>query len=562
MEDFDFVKRTLLIVDDEPVNRVLLTSMLEGTYGILQAADGNEALRAIEQHGTDISLILLDLLMPGLNGYEVLRILKEKNLLTQIPVIVLTSEKSAEVKSLNLGAIDFIPKPYDAPEVIQARVRRIIQMTEDSAYLRSVEKDPLTGFFTTRFFFRRAERLNKHASNKSMDAIVININNFRFTNNLYGRRSGDEVLVGLAESIKKELRPRLGVACREHADTFYVYLEHQDNFLSFIDRIATNIQKREGIKTLHLRMGVYPDVDRQMPVEECFSRAEHACQTIRNNYTKTVAIYDAEMFRKEAFSQTLLENFDDALAHGHFQVWYQPQYDIRGETPVLSAAEALVRWVHPKFGMIRPDNFIPLFEANGLIARLDRLVWHAAATQIRQWRDEFGHTLPVSVNVSRINTRDPRLEADLLDITQNCGIQNKDLILEITESAYADSMEHLVETVRNLRNSGFLVEMDDFGSGYSSLNMLTSLPMDALKVDMKLIRHIADSPKDLHVLILILDIAKSLNLPVVAEGVETQVQYDMLKQMGCDYIQGYYFSRPVPAAEFHSLLEAQYTKHS
>ncbi|MBO4301300.1 MAG: EAL domain-containing protein [Desulfovibrio sp.] len=555
MEDFDFVKRTVLIVEDEPVNRSLLVSMLEGKYEILQASDGLEAMRYIE-NGEDISLILLDLLMPNMNGYEVLRVLGEKKLLVQIPVIVLTSNTSAEVESLNLGAIDFIPKPY-VPEVIRARVRRIIQMSEDAAALRSVGKDPLTGLFSPRFFFRRVERIERYVSNRAMDAMVINVNNFHLINNLYGRASGDDVLLSLAEGLKSELDACLGVACREHGDNFYVYLEHQSNPDDLLGRIADSVRGREGIRTLRLRMGVYPKVDHSVSMEERFIRAEHACQTIRNDYTRRVAVYDADMFRKEAFAHNLLENFDDALAHGQFQVWYQPQYDIRGQEPVLSGAEALVRWIHPQYGMILPDDFIPLFEANGLIARLDHLVWHTAASQVRQWRDDFGSTLPVSVNVSRISIRDPRFEEDLLDIARNSGIQTRDLVLEITESAYADSMGQLVDTVNILRGNGFPVEMDDFGSGYSSLNMLTTLPMDALKVDMKLIRNITEKEKDLQVLTLIFDIARSLELAVVAEGVETQAQYNLLKQMGCDFIQGYYFSRPVLPDEFRHFLRRQ-----
>lgn len=554
MEDIDFAKRTVLIVDDEPANRMILEAMLEDSYEILQAADGLEAMRLVHAHGADLSLILLDLLMPDMNGYEMLRALGEERLLTRLPVIVLTSEKSAEVESLNLGAVDFIPKPYDAPEVIRARVRRIIKMSEDSAALRSVEKDPLTGLFTPQFFFRRIERIEKYAPSRSMDALVINVTDFHLINNLYGRACGDSVLQSLAQAMRDELDSCLGIVCREHADNFYVYLEHRDDIADFPAAVVADVRKREGLNSLRLRMGVYPEADRSVPVEARFARAGHACQSIHNNYAQTVAVYDEGMFRKEAFSHRLVADFDEALARGQFQVWYQPQYAIRGEAPVLSGAEALVRWMHPEFGMLGPHEFIPLFEANGLIARLDRLVWHEAASQIRQWRNDFGSTPPVSVNVSRINMCDPRLEEDLLDIAQHCGIRNRDLVLEITESAYADSMGRIADTVRNLRDNGFLVEMDDFGSGYSSLNMLTTLPMDALKLDMTLIRHIADNERDLRLLTLILDIARSLALPVVAEGVETQAQYDLLKKVDCDCIQGFFFSKAVPPNEFSRFL--------
>ncbi len=557
MEDFDFVTRIVLVVDDEPVNRELLAGMLEDGYSVLQAGDGNEAMSLIEQYGEDISLVMLDLYMPGLNGYEVLQKLNEKGFLKRFPVIVLTSDLDAEVKSLELGAADFISKPYSSVEIVRARVRRIIKMHEDAVALRSMGKDSLTDLYSTGYFFRRVGRIEKFASNRAMDAIVINVDKYHQINSLYGRACGDAVLKDIADALRLELESCFGVACREHADNFYAYVEHQDDAAAFLNRIASSVRKREGIKTLRLRMGVYPEVDHTLPIEERFVRAEHACQSICGNYARKFAVYDADMFRKEAFAHKLVDEFEEALIQGQFRVWYQPQHDIRGDTPVRSGAEALVRWIHPDFGMIRPDAFIPLFEENGLIAKLDHFVWRTVALQIRKWKDDFGEILPVSVNVSRINTLDPGLENDLQGIVRDCGIENNDLVLEVTESAYADSMGQLVETVNDLRRVGFHVEMDDFGSGYSSLSMLTTLPIDALKLDRTLVRGIVEHKKDLYVLNLVLDIAKSLDLPVVAEGVETKAQLDLLKKAGCDRVQGYYFSRPVPADEFVKFLSSR-----
>ena len=205
--------------------------------------------------------------------------------------------------------------------------------------------------------------------------------------------------------------------------------------------------------------------------------------------------------------------------------------------------------------MISPGAFIPLFEENGLIQLLDDYVWKEAAAQIRAWKDKFGVTLPVSVNVSRIDIYDPNLKDNLLQIVEKNGLTTKDLYLEVTESAYAEDAGRLIEVVEELRRCGFKIEMDDFGSGYSSLNMLSTLPIDVLKLDMKFVRNMLEDSKSYRLIEIIMDIAKYLAVPVVAEGVEVEEQLKLLKQVGCEIIQGYYFSKPVPPEEFEKFFE-------
>ena len=213
-----------------------------------------------------------------------------------------------------------------------------------------------------------------------------------------------------------------------------------------------------------------------------------------------------------------------------------------------------MRWQHPELGMISPGVFIPLFEENGLIQDLDHYVWRQAARQIRIWKDEIGYTVPVSVNVSRVDMYDANIVYSLLDILEESKLEAGDLHLEVTESAYAEDAEQIIETVKRLRSMGFLVEMDDFGTGYSSLNMLSSLPIDVLKLDMQFIRTAFGQEKDTHMLEIIIEIARHLSAPVVAEGVETEEQVKALKEIGCDLVQGYFFSPPVPAEKFASFL--------
>ncbi|MCR4837354.1 MAG: EAL domain-containing protein [Eubacterium sp.] len=248
---------------------------------------------------------------------------------------------------------------------------------------------------------------------------------------------------------------------------------------------------------------------------------------------------------------------DDALKNKDFVVFYQPKYDISEGRPKLKSAEALIRWKHPELGMISPGDFIPLFESNGLIQKLDNYVWQEAAAQVKLWKDEFGITIPVSVNVSRIDIYDPELEEKLLTLLRKYALSPENLLLEITESAYSNNAQGLIETVNHLREEGFRIEMDDFGSGYSSLNMLTTIPIDVLKMDMKFIRNMQRDEKSQKLVELVIDIARFLQVPVVAEGVETEEQLKLLAQMGCDIIQGYYFSRPVPPEEFRVFIEKE-----
>ena len=248
---------------------------------------------------------------------------------------------------------------------------------------------------------------------------------------------------------------------------------------------------------------------------------------------------------------------EDAIRNRDFVVFYQPKFDIQTKEPRLRSAEALIRWKHPELGMISPGAFIPLFESNGLIQKLDRFVWEEAAGQIRKWKEQYGISVPVSVNVSRIDIYDPELENRLSALVKSNELSPNELMLEITESAYADNANGLIEVVNHLRDNGFKIEMDDFGSGYSSLNMLTTIPIDVLKLDMKFVRNMHKDEKSLKLVELIVDIAKFFNVPLVAEGVEDESQLTTLKEMGCDIVQGYYFSKPVPAEEFVKFIEEE-----
>ena len=547
-------KRHVLVVDDENINRMILGHILQNEYEIHYAADGKQALEFVEREYEKLSIILLDLLMPVMDGFQLLEHLSSDKKYKSIPVIVLTSEKNAEIRSLQMGAVDFIPKPYDMPEVIRARVKRSIKLAEENTLLNAVKNDSLTGLYNKEFFYQYALDQDRFHPDQAMDMLVLNVNRFHIVNELYGHKTGDSLLKGIANSLRYFLQINSGLACRCYSDTFYIYIAHRTDYETLFQAFLEEVQKRSGISDISLRIGIYDNCDKQLSLDQRIDRAARACSTCRKTYNSSFAMFDNEQIEKELFGEKLIHETDRALSERQFKVYYQPKFNIEGDTPVLSSAEALIRWKHPEFGMISPGVFIPLFEKNGLIQKLDRYVWNEAARQITQWKKDLGVNLNVSVNVSRVDMFDPKLGEELLEIVRSNGLSTSELLLEVTESAYSDNSSGIIEIVSRLRNDGFIIEMDDFGSGYSSLNMLSSMPIDILKLDMGFIRKMCDSEKNKHMVEIILEIAKYLGVPVVAEGVETEEQYRLLKEMGCNVIQGYYFSKPLPPEEMDEML--------
>ena len=553
--NYDDRRRLVLVVEDEYVNRQLLGHIMSEEYDVMYAQNGKEALEIIREHQEMLSLILLDLMMPEMTGFELMEIIREDDRLKRIPIIVLTSEEDAEVQCLRLGAVDFIKKPYTMPEVILARVWRIIELSEDKQIIEAAEKDELTGLYSGEFFFEYSKEMDKYYSDQDMDVVTLNIERFHLINELYGRAFGDCVLQMIAEMIRTFLSTQVrGIACRSQADMFYIYCTHYDHYETIMEQFLNGLAEVSRTPRIRLRMGVYEKTDRHVDIQRRFDRSKAACDTIRGIYNKTVAYYDKQLHDASLFRERIINDIHEALEQKQLKVYYQPKYGIRSDKPVLKSAEALVRWEHPEFGLISPGDFIPLFEENGLIQMVDHYVWKEAAVQIRRWKDQFGVTIPVSVNVSRIDTYDPKLEEKLIELLAEQGLQPQDLYLEITESAYSEDAKQLVGVVEKLRDRGFKIEMDDFGSGYSSLNMLTVLPIDVLKLDMKFIRKMQEDATSLRLIEMIMDIAEFLSVPVVAEGVETREQCEILKKMGCHLIQGYYFSKPVPAQEFEKFF--------
>ena len=420
---------------------------------------------------------------------------------------------------------------------------------KDASLIRATETDELTGLYNRDYFLEYAGQMQREHPDKPMDAVVVNIDRFHAVNAMNGREFGDQILRALGNEIHEAALDAGGIAGRFEADRFDLFCPHRDDYEEMYGRLQSRLDTLAPAAGLRLRMGVMP-WRQGMDAVQMFDRARTACGMARDSYKEHLIVFDMKMQEREDYEQRLLNDLHRALNNYEFEVYYQPQYDIQCEPPKLVSAEALVRWNHPELGMIPPGDFIPLFERSGKVGEVDRYVWAEAARQVAHWRDLYGVTIPVSVNLSRVDVFDPALESALDRLLTYNDLGQGAIKLEVTESAYTGNADQVIRVVEGLRRKGYVVEMDDFGSGYSSLNMLSAMPVDVLKMDRGFIRRIGEEEKDAHLVALILGIARSLKIPVVAEGVETGDQLKLLKELGCPLVQGFYFSKPLPAEEF------------
>ena len=419
--------------------------------------------------------------------------------------------------------------------------------------ISATETDSLSGLYNRDYFFQYANRIFHEHPDQPMDAIVLNIEQFHSINALNGRDFGDQILRVLGSELHTIADEAGGIAGRFGADRFDCYCRHMEDYRAVFDRLQSKVDAMSPNASVFLRMGVaqwQPGVE---PVQ-LFDRARIACTQARGHFKEHLIVFDEKVRERELLDQRLLSDLRRALDNYELEVHYQPKFDVGTEPPKLVSAEALVRWRHPELGMITPDVFIPLFERCGKISEVDKYVWSQAARQIARWQVRFGRTIPISVNLSRVDVFDPALEKNLEDIVRQNGLERDALKLELTESAYTENAEQVIRVVEGLRDKGYTVEMDDFGTGYSSLNMLSAMPVDVLKMDRTFIRNMENNERDVQLVALILGIAKNLKIPVIAEGVETETQLQILKNLGCTLVQGYYLSRPLHPAEFETEL--------
>lgn len=412
--------------------------------------------------------------------------------------------------------------------------------------------DELTGIYNKQAFYTKTKEMLLDNPDKNFDLLRINIERFKVLNDLFGESTGDKLLRYIGKFLK-EINLPLCVSGRLYADNFVVCYEagkgDSRRMINTLQMVADSFAINN--RTI-LSFGLYRIDDKTMPVSVMCDRANMALWKAKGNFKNPYCEYDEKMRQQVLKEQKIINAMEMAIQNKEFTLYLQPKYNI--EKGTIIGAEALVRWISQENGFISPGDFIPVFENNGFVYEVDKFIWEESCRYLRKWLDEGREVHPISVNVSRIDLYDPKLVKHLVDLREKYQLPSQYLELEITESAYTEDPEQIITITRQLREAGFVILMDDFGTGYSSLNMLKDIQIDVLKLDMGFLKSSDYSAKGGNILTAILKMAESLKMQTIAEGVETKEQVEFLKSIGCKYVQGFYYSKPLPVGEFEKLI--------
>lgn len=421
------------------------------------------------------------------------------------------------------------------------------------------ESDSLTGILNSEGFNNTVKRLLTSHPNNKYYLIFSNIRNFKIINENMGRETGNEFLCFWAKHIVNNLSDE-EVAGRIAGDRFAVLRKITDNKQAqqdeklFVDPARSYFTEKNQEFKLQICSGIYtlmPDDYKNINVDRMLDCARIAENRAREIYKTNYEFYNPEQWEKEKQIADISGHLQAALRNREIQVWYQPQIDyITGE---ITGAEALCRWNHATRGWLHPEMFIPILEETGAILELDKYVWNKVCQDLHRWNLEGKHHC-VSINLSRADIRSDMNVVDIFnELMSKYNLDPKQLHIEITETAYTEKQDTLIKSTAALREHGFQVEMDDFGSGYSSLNMLKEVSVDRIKMDMHFLTDTGDAKKSQIIITHMIKMIEELDMQLIAEGVETKEQAEFLKEKGCREMQGYYFYKPMPAEDFENI---------
>ncbi|MEG2893246.1 MAG: GGDEF domain-containing protein [Clostridium sp.] len=396
--------------------------------------------------------------------------------------------------------------------------------------------------------------LNIHSS-KSYSMVTLDIDKFKYVNDVFGFDKGNEILALIYKILNRNLKNG-EVCCRVSHDIFTLLILYKDDE-SLIKRlkdinetICSNIQKIINHRVL-INYGIHVIEDNSADVKLLSDMSHMALKKAKGKFRTCFAFYDNSILESLQEQVEIESSMESSLKDNQFKVYLQPKYSL--QTNEIVGAEALIRWAHPTKGLIPPDKFIPLFERNGFISDLDRYVFEKVCITLRNWLDNGYNPLPLSVNLSRVHIHNSKFITDYLSIMEEYSISPSLIEIEFTESVAVYSVDILLDTMNKLKDIGFVIAMDDFGSGYSSLNILKDMPVDVLKLDREFLSDNFNTKRGQTILESIVSMAKKLNMKIVSEGIETSAQAKYMSDIGCDLAQGYYFSKPITINDFEKI---------
>ncbi len=558
-------KERLLVVDDDANNRDMLSRRLQRRgYLVDVAEDGPNAYEKIQHAHYD--LVLLDQMMPGMSGLDLLRLLRATYSPAELPVIMVTAVDQSKtiVDALTGGANDYVMKPVDMP-VVAARIEAQISRSKSDREARGADQrtDALTGLGNRHMML---ERIGAATARKvELAVLLLDLDGFKIVNDSCGNSTGDKILIEIAarlRSVQAGFGPALTALARLGADEFAILVEHFDSD-AVLTNLAGNIlaslrQPVEGCGAgtfITASIGIVRASADTRP-EDCLRDAELAMDQAKQLGKNRWQMFEADLLERAQGRLNLARDLRFAVERDELVAVYQTKVNLK--TREIVGFEALMRWQHPVRGLLAPVEFIPLAEETGLIVPLGEWILREACSQLKIWQTRFGflHHLTMNVNLSVKQLSDPYLLDRVRAVLEETGVAPQDLKLELTESSSITEYEGAREVLAGLQTLGVGLKLDDFGTGYSSLSCLRALHFDSLKIDQSFIARMNSDPDSRAIVDTVIKLAHSLDMSVVAEGIEEEEQAQELTRLGCETGQGYLFSRPVRSHDIEALLDS------
>lgn len=445
---------------------------------------------------------------------------------------------------------DILNKAVDPEDLYIYSLRKMAENNLDK------NRTNLTNLMNLRAFLYKADDLIRY-SDENYAIIVMDIDGFKLVNEFCSRNDGDKLLIHISDCFRAYENEKT-VAAHFRADIFALCTPYKEEseLVDIVNHLSDRIKAFPIAYKVLPAFGICTATDRQVSASHIQDCAFIAQKTVKGKYFANYAFFDKSMHDQMLREKKIENTFDNALAHDQFQLYIQPKVDMT--TGKVVGGEALARWITPESGMIPPNEFIPVLEKNASIIALDKCIWEKTFRLIAQLKNQHGIEVPISINISRLHAYDRQLVETLQQFSEEYGVPPALVPLELTESAYSENEELMYEKIKALKKCGFLFSMDDFGSGYSTMNMLVSQPVDEVKIDRAFLFHIAN-PKSQTLVRHTISMLHDLDLPIVIEGVENDEQRKLLTEWGCRYAQGFLFYKPMPAEDFMHLLLSQQT---